>query len=161
MNTIELLKKASDMEKKAFLEYATSFTSAGITALVKGGLDFNKASTLIKQACEKDSVIQSLNANIQAFEKSAEYIAELEAKVGGLEKVAQETNLTVAKLDDNNPMSKLAALGFDEEQIRIMSELPDNVLTKIANVNSQPYEMGGGVGIPREKTDPLLEWLVS
>mgnify|MGYP000994359354 FL=1 len=160
MNTIELLRTASEMEKKAFVEYATNFTSAGITALVKGGVPFEQASNIVKQACERDPVIQSLNANIQAFEKSAEYIAELEAQVGSLEKVAEETNLTVATLDTNNPMSKLAALGFSPDEIRLMSELPENLLTKVASANA-PYEMGGGVGIPREKTDPLLEWLTS
>lgn len=161
MNTIELLRNASEMEKKAYTEYVTTFTSAGITALVQGGLAFEKAASLIKEACEKDSTLLSLQANILAFEKSAEYIEELETKIETLEKTAQETNIEVAKLDEKNPMSKLAALGFTEDEIRIMSELPENVLTKVANNSSQPYEMGGGVGIPREKTDPLLEFILS
>jgi len=160
MNTLELLVQVAELEKKAYTEYITDMTTTGITTLVQNGIDFEKAASLMREACEQDVKIASMRANIVAFEKSAERIVELEGMVDTLEKAAGETELTVAQLDQNNPMSKFASIGFTPEEIRMLSELPQDVLTKVANASSQPNEMGGGVGIPREKTDPLLEFLL-
>lgn len=162
MNTIELLKQASTLEKKAYADYVANFTKSGIVTLVKGGVSFEKAAGMIKQACEKDSKLKSLQTNAVAFEKAAEYISELETKVAELEKVAGDAIVEVQKMDESNPMNKLASFGmFSEEELAMMSHLPNDTLEKVASVNSRPYEMGGAVGIPREKTDPLLEFLLA
>lgn len=158
-NIKEQLLTAYNLEKAAYVNYVTSFSGAGISALVRGGLDFEKASQLVKEACEKDLTASSLKANVLAFEKTAEYIEELESKISELEKVAEHAEEVIAA-DPNNPLSKLAAAGFTEEEIEYMNTLPDTILEKVASNNAQPWEMGSGVGIPREKTDPLLEFIL-
>lgn len=159
-NTVQLLKQASDMEAKSYASYVTSFTSSGIARLVTGGISFEKAASLMREACETDSTLSAIKANIVAFEKSAEYITELESKVLDLEKSASEIKPTNKKPDADNPMSKLASAGFSAEEIEMISQLPENLMTKVANVGSQPWEMGGGAGMAREKTDPMLEFLL-
>lgn len=162
MNTIELLKQASQLEKKAYADYVANFTKSGIVTLVKGGVAFEKAAEMMRQACEGDSKLTSLKTNAVAFEKAAEYISELETRVVELEKVAEEAAVEVQKLDETNPLSKLASFGmFSEEELDMMAQLPTNLVEKVASVNSKPYEMGGAVGVPREKTDPLLEFLLA
>ena len=161
MNTLELLKQASDIEKKAYSDYVTSFTQSGIVSLVQGGVAFEKAAELMKQACDNDSTAARLQTNALAFEKAAEYIEELEGKVSELEKVAEETAVEVKKLDESNPINKLAAFGmFSEEELAMMSQLPNQLIEKVAAANAQPEGMGSAVGIPREKTDPLLEFIL-
>ena len=157
--TIELLKQASELEKESYTNYVTSFTSSGISTLVKGGIAFEKAANFIKEACEKDSKLNSIKANIMAFEKAAEYIEDQDIRISELEKIASEVKEVQATSEDS-PLNKLAAIGFSKEEIELMSDLPENLLTKVASSNSQPWEMGGGVGLQREKTDPLLEFII-
>jgi len=161
MNTIELLKQASEIEKKAYADFVANFTKAGIVSLVQGGVEFEKAAEMMKQACEKNSTLALYQTHISAFEKAAEYIGELEGKLSELEKYAEEATVTVQKLDTNNPLNKLASIGFSDDQISMISQLPENLVEKVASANSQPWEMGNAVGIPREKTDPLLEFLLA
>lgn len=159
--TVALLNKTLELEKKAYVDYVTSLSSSGIAALVKGGVAFEKAASLIKEACDADAKAQSLASNISVFEKIAEYIDQQDARIQELEKSASETKETVESLiDPANPLNKLASIGFTKEEIEMMSELPENLLTKVASANSQPWEMGGGAGIPREKTDPMLEFIL-
>ena len=42
-----------------------------------------------------------------------------------------------------------------------MSSLPENLVEKVASIGSQPWEMGTGAGFKREKTDALLEFILS
>lgn len=160
-DTTQLLQRAAEMEKKAYTEYVTSFTSSGIMGLVQGGVDFDKASGIVKEACDSNSTLAGIKANIEAFEKTAEYIQELESKIEDLEKAAALAPvLEKEKAEKIGPMSKLASAGFSEEEINMISQLPENLMTKVANVGSQPWDMGGATGIPREKTDPMLEFLL-
>lgn len=156
-NTTQLIQRAADMEKKAYLEYVTSFTSSGILGLVKGGVDFDSASGIVKEACDSNPTLTGIKTNIEVFEKTADYIRELETKIEDFEKAAA----LVPVLEKLGPMSKLASAGFSEEEINMISQLPENLMTKVANVGSQPWDMGGATGIPREKTDPMLEFLLS
>lgn len=159
--TVALLNKALELEKKAYIDYVTSFSSSGIAALVKGGVAFEKAASLIQEACSSDGKAQSLASNIAIFEKVAEYIDQQDARIQELEKSASEIKQEVeSRIDPENPLNKLASIGFSKEEIEMMAELPDNLLTKVASANSQPWELGGGAGFPREKTDPILEFIL-
>lgn len=160
MNTLELLKRASDMEKKAYADYVTNFTQAGIVSLVKGGVQFEKAAEMMRQACEGDATASRLQAGAVAFEKVAEYVAELEGKVSELEKIAGEAVLEAKTLDENDPLHKLASAGFTQEEIAMMAQMPNDLIEKVASVNSRPEGMGSAVGFAREKTDPLLEFIL-
>lgn len=159
-NTIQLLNKAGELEKKAYVDFASNFTKAGIVGLVQGGKSFEEATGLMKQACEANVKLIGLTANIAAFEKAAEYIAELEAKVEELTKQASEVKTSVEIIDEDSPLSKLASAGFSKEEIEMMASLPENLIQKVASTNTQPWDMGGGVGTAREKTDPFLEFLL-
>lgn len=158
--TIELLAKAGELEKKAYAQYVSSFTQGMIVNLVKGGVPFEKAASLTQTACDADERVQGYLTNVLTFEKVAEYIEQLETKVSTLEKSANEANAKIVELDAENPMHKLAAAGFSKEEIEMMSALPNQLIDKVASNNAKPWEMGGAVGVPREKTDPLLEFLL-
>ena len=156
---VEQLTNAAELEKKAYFEYVKSYSSAGIAALAKGGLSLEKAASIIKEACEKDSKATNLKATSMIFEKAAEYVKHLEAELGELKKVAEEVEKE-KKIEESQPMNKLANLGFSKEELAYMASLPENLVTKVASIGSKPWEMGGGVGMAREKTDPLLEFIL-
>ena len=153
---VEQLKNAAEMEKKAYTEYVTSYSTSGITSLAKGGLSFEKAASIVKEAIQKDSKANGFATNSAIFEKAAEHISDLETKLHSLEKVAKEQEIS-----QSTPLSKLANIGFTKEELTYMSSLPENIVEKVASIGSQPWEMGGGAGMKREKTDALLEFILS
>jgi uncharacterized protein involved in high-affinity Fe2+ transport len=155
----EQFLKAYELEKTAYVNYVSSFSASAIATLVRGGMDFEKAAGLVKEAAENDNVSVSYKTNILAFEKAAEYISDLEAKLEGLEKKAEKADEVIAA-DPNNPLTKLASVGFTAEEIEYMSQLPENLIEKVASSNNQPYNMGSAVGVAREKTDALLEFIL-
>lgn len=157
---IEQLKSAAELEKKAYFEYVKAFSSSGITALVKGGIGLEKAAAMIKEVCEKDTKANSLKAASNIFEKTAEYVKNLEDQILELEKFAKEVEKE-KEIEESTPLNKLASLGFSKEELTYMNSLPENLVEKVASIGSKPWEMGGGVGMAREKTDPLLEFILS
>ena len=157
---VEQLTHTAEMEKKAYFEYVKSFSTAGISSLAKGGMAIDKASALVKEACLKDSRAVSMKNSSLMLEKTAEYVKTLEDELGELKKFAKEIK-TEKQIEESTPMSKLASIGFTKEELAYINSLPENLVTKVASIGSQPWEMGGGVGIPREKTDPLLEFILS
>jgi hypothetical protein len=156
---VEQLTSAAELEKKAYFEYVKSYSSAGIAALAKGGLSLEKAATIIKEACQKDSKALNLKTTSLIFEKAAQHISHLETELGELKKVAEEVEKD-KKIEESQPMNKLASLGFSKEELAYMASLPENLVTKVASIGTKPWEMGGGVGMAREKTDPLLEFIL-
>ena len=162
MSTIvELLQSAAEMEKKAYYDYVKAFASSGISTLVKGGVGFDKAAQLMKESCEKDTKIKQLGLSASAFEKAAEYVTELEDKVTELEKIAGAF-VHQEEVSQSKPLSKLASIGFTQEEIEHMTSLPENLIEKLASSTggAKPWEMGSGAGMSREKTDPLLEFML-
>lgn len=157
---VEQLKKAAGLEKQAYFDYVKSFSSATIASLVKGGVQFEKAASLAQEVCQKDSKVQSLFSNYELMDKVAEYVEVLESKAVEFEKLAGRIEKE-EKIEASEPLSKLAQYGFSNEEIEQMSALPDQLLEKVASVNSKPWEMGAGAGIPREKTDPMLEFILT
>lgn len=156
---VEQLTKVAGQEKRAYYDYVKAFSSAGIAALVRGGVEFEKAANLTKSACETDVRIKQLADSVQIFEKTASYVSELEAKVEQLEKIAGKVE-EAERIEHSEPLSKLAAVGFTPEELEHMSHLPENLIEKVASQGSQPWEMGAGVGFQREKTDALLEFIL-
>src|SRR6266581_3169321 len=148
-NVITLLRDAAEIEKKACTNFIVSYSSSGISALVKGGVPFEKATSLVKEACEKDPQVRDFITNATAFEKAAEHIETQDSRIVELEKIAAEIKQELVETDKNNPFNKLASIGFTKEEIALMAELPENLVTKVASAGSQPWELGGGSGIPR------------
>lgn len=159
---VELLKEAADLEKRAYFDYVKTFASSGIATLVKGGVGFDKAAQIMKESCEQDRRIGRMATNSQAFEKAAEYVANLEVKIEELEKIAG-TFVRKEEIEASEPLHKLAGLGFTSEEIEHISSLPEDLIEKMASASSgiKPWEMGSGTGMAREKTDPLLEFMLS
>lgn len=153
-DVIELLTKAAEMEKKAYLSYVSEFTTSGIVSLVQSGIEFNTASDMIKEACENTPSIKQLLLNTQAFEKAASYISSLEEQ---LSKVDLESKV--------EPLEKLAGHGFSETELKELSSLSGEVIEKIANTTKvEPaWGMGTGVGIPMpvDKMDPITSFILN
>ena len=160
MNIVEQLSSAAGMEKKAYFDYVKAYSSSAIAALVKGRVSLEKAASLVKETINSDSRANSLKTNCAVLEKAAEYVASLETKVSELEKFAQATDQE-KKIEESTPMSKLANIGFSKEELTYMASLPENLVEKVASIGSKPWEMGSGAGFAREKTDPLLEFILS
>lgn len=95
-----------------------------------------------------------------ALEKVAEYIVELETENESLEKSASVRPVVVDK-DKEELHHKLASIGFTDEEIEAMDQMPDTVMTKVATMSEQPWGLGEPSGMKREKTDPFLEFLVN
>lgn len=157
---VEQLSQAAELEKKAYFEYVKSFSSAGIAALVKGGISLEKAASVIKEACQKDTKAIRLSEASNLFEKVAEHVTNLETKLSELEKFAEKVEETKA-IEESTPLNKLASIGFSKEELAYMNSLPENLIEKVASIGGKPWEMGGAVGVAREKTDPLLEFILS
>jgi predicted nucleic acid-binding Zn-ribbon protein len=95
-----------------------------------------------------------------ALEKVAEYIQELETENESLEKTASAAPVSVNKAKEELH-HKLASIGFTDEEIEAMDQMPDTVMTKVATITEQPWSLGEPSGMKREKTDPFLEFLVN
>jgi hypothetical protein len=157
---VTLLTKSAELEKQAYFNYIKSFSSAGISALVKGGMQFDTAAGYIKAAAMKDATISQMGEKVQVLEKTAEYVLNLETKLEGLEKIAAEYKQE-EKVMESEPLTKLAGLGFSRDEVEQLSSLPEDLIQKMASVGSQPWELGTGAGMKREQTDPLLEFILS
>lgn len=159
-NIVELLKKNSDLEKQAYSEYVKHATSGGIAVLVSKGLPFEKAASLVKQACAESEELRAKEESFTLLEKAAEYLAELESKVFSLTKQAENASDVEIK---KAPLEKLSSLGFTQEELDALRKVDSGtgLLDKVANVHSTPWGMGKAAGVVREKTDPLLEFILS
>ena len=157
---VEQLIKAAELEKNAYFEYVKTYSNSSISALAKGGMDLDKATTLVKEACTKDAKANGLKDASQIFEKTAEYVQELETRLLELEKFAKEVNKE-KEIEQSTPLTKLADLGFSKEELTCISSLPEDLVTKVASIGAQTWEMGSGVGMAIEKMDPLVEWILS
>lgn len=153
-NVVELLNQAYTMEKKAYTDYVTNMTTSGIVNLVQAGVEFNKASQLIKEACEQHPTVNQFLLTQAVFEKAASYIAELEDKLSQVEVEVKA-----------EPLEKLAQKGFSEEELEQMSNLSGNLIEKIASSSTgEPawgMGQGVGVGIQVDKMDPITAFAMS
>lgn len=154
-NLVDLLNKNVELEKKAYASYIENYTATSIAAAVKGGLPFEKAASLVKEACASSSELEMKALNFTLMEKAAEEITALQAKVAEFEKKASEEAIDEAVKE---PMDKLAQLGFSKEEIKAMQSVDEHFLHKVASVVSSPVSMGTPVGFAREKTDPIIEF---
>jgi len=155
---VDLLKQNVELEKKAYAEYVKEMTSAGIQAGVKAGLPFEKAASLVKEACEASEELEFRSLNFTLMEKAAEELETLQSRLAELEKTASKIahKATVAE-----PLNKLANLGFSEAEIEALEGVDKGILEKMAQSASAPVEMGSRVGFAIEKMDPLLVFLTS
>ena len=155
---VDLLKQTCELEKVAYTEFVKTVTASTIEQLVSSGVPFEKAAGLVKAACEESAEIRGRVQNIEMLEKTAAYIEDLEGQLEQLEKAAEKVE---ALEEIQEPLNKLAQLGFSEQEIEQLSEVDSGLLHKVASVATSPASMGSGAGFAREKTDPLLEFILS
>lgn len=153
---VELLKEVADIEKKAYSQTVTSFSANSIAALAKSGMPFEKAASVVADACEKDESLSKMAMQYLLLEKIAEHVEALELRCEELTKVAQEVEI----VESDEQIDKLASLGFSKDEISAMRQVDIGLVEKVASVTAAPVEMGAGVGVPRERTDPLLEFIL-
>lgn len=135
---------------------------ATVNALVEEGMDSETAIKLVDDYMEKsaETRVKILsNEDIislqEVFEKVASYVEELEQKLDvKIEKSPEEI------LKQAETKNKLASI-FTEEELSALENVPDTLIEKLASQASEPWELGKAAGIPREKTDPLLEFILS
>lgn len=150
-NVVDLLLKQAETIRASDLE--TTIRSS-VSELMASGMEFEKAASLVEK--EVESIQDSFIA--QLLEKTAGYVDGLESKVAELQaKIDERTEVSPETADLH---IKLASAGFSEEEIRLMDQAP-SLLNKVASVAQEPWELGQGSGMQREKTDPLLEWIIS
>ncbi len=154
---VDLLNRAAELEKRAYIDYVRGVASSGITRLVQSGVEFTKAAELIQTACEQDSTIVQMIDNANIFTKTAEYVKWLENRP------TPEEPTVVVEPKPQGSLSKLASLGFDEIDLESLNHLPSSVLEKVASVASNPWEIGGGTGAENsiDGVDSFTEWLKS
>jgi hypothetical protein len=155
----QVLKYAQE-EKQAHEEYIRDFTASTIAHLMQGGVDAEKAALLAKEACLKDdNLVKSVSKSV-ILEKVAQYIEALETENT---KMAAKIETTPVEQKAERPehLKKLAALGFTDEELDALENVPTDVMQKVASAASEPWEMGRGVGPAVDKTDPLLSWILS
>lgn len=157
----EELDQAIKLEKKAYTDYVTSYSKVSITALVKGGIQLEKAASIVKEACLSDAIATRISNSISLLEKIANYVDSVETKLEGLQQFAEQVK-EAEEIHASKPMNKLAQIGFSDEELAYINSLPDTIIEKVANVTTRPWEMGGGVGMAIEgDMDPLLAFLLS
>lgn len=158
----EQLVKYAQEEKQANEEYIQDFSSVTIAHLVQGGVARDKAMLLVKEAVlRKEDLVKSITrANV--LEKTAKYIEALEEENVKLQaKISTESPEQTKQAEIPESHKKLAALGFSPEEIEAMKDVPEKVLEKVADVTSQPWELGRGVGPAVKEMDPLLSFILN
>lgn len=150
-NIVDLLLKQAETLRSSELETTIRST---VKELMGSGMEFEKAASLVEQ--EVESTEDSLM--VQVLEKTASYISDLETENSELRtKISErpEVDLEASELH-----TKLASAGFTEDEIKLLEEAP-SLMTKVASNAQEPWGLGQAVGVQREKTDPLLEWILS
>lgn len=165
MTTIaENVAKLAELEKVAYVDYVKSMSSSAIVALVEGGMEFEKAASIVEEAVQKDATAIDIRNRADVFEKVASHVLGLEARISELEKEAKEAG--EAEVRKNDPVfEKLASLGFSAEEIEAMSEsLPDSLIEKVASTtapDNAPWGLGAGTGRAIEEMDPMVRFLTA
>ena len=144
----DILLQNLELEKRAFGEFVSSFVSKGISTMVEAGVDFDSASTMVKQACNENLRVTEMKSHIDLLEKTASYITSLESKL--------ESYVEPIK---NKSLEKLAEHGFSGEDLEQISNLPENILEKVAGLGNieTAWGMGSPVGpeLQTDKQDPI------
>jgi hypothetical protein len=158
----EQLVKYAEEEKAAHSVYVRDFTATSIALLTQGGVDRDKAIFLAKEACfRKPELVESINkANI--LEKVAQYIEAIEDENVKLAAKLETQTPEQKPVEMSDHMKKLAALGFDTEELEAMKDVPNKVLEKVARAaeSADDYGLGRGVGPKVAQMDPFLEFLM-
>lgn len=158
----QLLKYAQE-EKVAQQEYVKDFSAAAIKTLTEGGVEREKAILLAKEACLRNQELVKSVTKANILEKTAQYIEAIEEEnVKLAAKVETQTN-EQKPVEIDPHLKKLATLGFTQEELESMKDVPSQVLEKVARTaeSAEEYSLGKGVGPAVDKMDPFLQFLIN
>jgi ribosomal protein S13 len=161
----ELLKNQAE-ELNAIVQ-AGMEKEAAVTALIEEGIDASTAKNLVeshvleKSASEQTKILthDGISHLVQVLEKTASYVADLERQVEEYQIKIDKSPAEFIKQAETH--TKLTSIGFSDEEIKSLNQVSPELLEKLANSSGEPWGMGQPEGMQREKTDPLLEFLLS
>ena len=169
---VGLLKEAGLDETTARLEVLQmEMEKEAAEQLVMAGIDVERAVSMVKAANIKVKELGSIKSGqevlpeVELLTKAAAYIQELEGQVESLQGSLQsQAEVHAASVVPEMPESftKAASSGMlTQEDLRELSAINPELLTKVASAMEQPWEMGKAAGVARPKTDALLEFCLS
>ena len=168
---VEHLKQAGYSEVDARLQVAQHIMEKEATAaLTTAGVDIEQAVSMVKAAkinlkdlVSYEQAAADVHISVNLLKQAAAYIEELEANVEELEadltKTAAE-RLTQEVVLPSSIMKAASSGAFTKEDLAELQNMNQGLLTKVASAMDEPWSMGSGVGMAREKTDPMLDFLM-
>jgi len=159
-NIPALLKQSAELEKTAQYEYIRDYTASTMAHLMKAGVPHEKAAFFAREACMNNKDLVGIIKRASLLEKTAEYMAELETKIETLG-VAIEKKAEDSKVELPEHLQKLSNLGFSQEEIDAIQEMPNELVEKVASAVTEPWSMGKAAGVALAEEDPLLKFIMS
>lgn len=150
------------MEKKAFSE----LTYRGIDAeeavkLVKAANINVRDLTGVELETDEERLASILEKAAAFIEKQEAYIEELEKAASEVRVVEKIVEVQVEAPEMSESLSKVAGVGaFTFEDLEALRNLPEETMSKVASAMEEPWELGKAAGVARQKTDPLLEFIL-
>lgn len=174
---VGILKQAGVSEEDARLVVAQdTMEKQAFSELTYRGVDAEEAAKLVKAANINVKELPGMSLETEEerlaeiLEKAASFIEQQAAYIEQLEKAASEVKSTetivervveVEKPELSEPMAKMASVGaFTFEDLEALKGMPEETLVKVANAMEEPWELGKAAGVARQKTDPLLEFIL-
>lgn len=183
---VGLLKQAGMEESDARIQLAQfEMEKAAAEVLTQAGVDIEKAASMVRASGVKlkdlisyEQAAEEIHPSVELLKQAAAYIDALESELGqkseALQKSAadlQKSAADLSQLEQANalheiqlpePIIKAASVGnFTYEDLEELQRMDQGTLHKIASAMETPWEMGSPVGVARQKTDPILDFVFS
>ena len=103
-----------------------------------------------------------LTNNAEIFEKTAEYIKDIEVKLSNSEARVATLTKEASEVERSDSLEKLATAGFSDSEIEELSSVNKDTLEKIASGSDLPVVGMGSASLrPASGNDPLTDFLMS
>jgi hypothetical protein len=172
---VGLMKEAGVKEEDARLQIAQhEFEKEACNQLVMSGIDIDTAVSMVKAAGQAGLNLKEMTSytpeievdpTVELLQKVASYVEALESELDTLkqdfeQKAEYDNAFSEVVLPDS--IIKAASTGaFTNEDLAALQKMDQEVITKVASVMEQPWEMGRATGMSRPQTDPFLEFLAT
>lgn len=152
-----LLKQVEEFTKLAEQANDYEITKAtAIGSLVEAGIEKSAAEMVV------DGSVEPFDANVAAngFAHAANLLEKVASHIQELEEKIQSYESSFVPEDKIESLQKIASsLNIEDDELALLSNLPSELLTKVASNQSQEaWNLGEASGTPVEKLDPLLSF---
>lgn len=168
---VEHLKSAGFQENEAQLMVAQHvMEKEAASALVQSGINLDEAVKMVKAAGINLKELTSFTIEAPEADPTVALLLKAAAEIESLEE-----QLTMTQ-DEREELQKAASApevvlpesiararesgAFSYADLQELQSLSPELLTKVASVVDQPWEMGSGVGMKHEKSDPILDFIL-